>query len=297
MRIITTIRTNVESRLPVIPYRLGIIKQDLQTTLERDWDVQARKMHDNSRTLTKGNTYLVNDDWVIYMKRIMTYEAWWWWIGEEFMLMINRTSKWGSGPPDEEPKFECIGLPCNFIALDKFTTTHARVVAKDSVNYKAMQLLDHKKDNWFYKPTQYWKCTMHQLSGEVRLVGAALHVYTPVIRQQPEQWILYKDIPVSGIRQAVNRLVGWFAPSLLGVPQYSAVELFPELPMDVTYEGKRYTIAGYALLGASVYGHAAEMDVPLRLCRVPGELRHPCPEWKLSEKPVPPEVRAEWKYP
>ena len=64
--------------------------------------------------------------------------------------------------------------------------------------------------------------------------------------------------------------------------------------MDVTYQGKAHTITGYCLQGASVYGHAADMDIPLRLARVPGELLHPCPEWKLNEKPVPPEVRPEW---
>lgn len=254
-------------RLPVIPHRIGIIKQDLEELADTGMSitVQARKLNDTPKIGPKGDTYIVSDAWVNYMRKLMTQKAWDWWIVAEYMLMINRPSKWGGGKPTQMPAFECIALPCNFIASDAQTATHARVVSRDSQNFDTSQL-DSRKDNWFYAPHQFWKATAHNDNGEVFLVGASLHVYTPVIREEPEQWI-----------------------------ERGFVEWFPTLPMTVTYQGKQHTITGYALKGASVYGHAEEMDIPLRLARTAGELIHPCPEWRLIEKPVPPEVRPEWK--
>lgn len=252
-------------RLPVIPHRIGIILQDLDESADTgtSWTVQARKLNDTPKIAPKGATYQVSDKWVLYMKKLMTPRAWFWWIAAEFMLMINRRSKWGTGKPDEMPRFECIALPCNFIASDAETAFFARVVGRDS-RYFNTDTLDPKKDNWYFAPHQFWKATMHK-DGYVRLVGQSDHVYTPVIRQLPEQWI-----------------------------QKDFVEWFPKLPMIVTWKGKPYLITGYSLLGASVYGHAEHEDIPLRLARTPGELIHPCPEWRLNEKPVPPEVRKEW---
>lgn len=245
-------------RLPVIPYKLGIILQDYDESAYTgtSWTVQARKMNDTPKIAPKGATYQVSDKWVLYMKKLMTYRAWFWWIAAEYMLMINRRSKWGTGKPDEMPRFECIALPNNFIASDSETALFARVVGRDSRFFNT-DTLNPERDNWYHNPHQFWKATMHK-EGQVRLVGQADHVYTPVIRQLSEQWI-----------------------------QKNFVEWFPKLPMNVTYNGKTHTITGYCLLGASVYGHAEHEDIPLRLARVPGELIHPCPEWRLSEKPVP----------
>lgn len=253
-------------RLPVMSGTLGIITQDLVTPMERAGDVQVAPLHDAPRwgDHPKDGTYKVADNWVLYMKTQMTQKAFEWWIVNENTLMINRPSKWGSGWPWQQPMFENIALPCNFVELDDFRYGHARVVSRSSVNFDT-STLDPAKDNWFYKPTQFWKATRHVPSGKVYLVGSELHVYTPVIKQKPEIWLNTKRI-----------------------------ELFPTLPMPVTYKGVQYIITGYCLRGASVYGHAAEMDIPLRLARVPGECEHPCPEWRLIEKSVPPETRENW---
>lgn len=253
-------------RLPVVPYRLGIIRQDLVELADTGMSitVQARKMNDTPKIAPKGDTMVVSDAWYLYMKKLMTIPAWTWWGVSPRMLMINRTSKWYDEDSKEMPRFECIALPCNFIASDYFTGAFAHVVARDSRNFNT-SALDPKIDNWFYRPWQFHKATAHNDDGQVFLVGTSLHVYTPVIREEPDLYI-----------------------------QKDFVEWFPNLPMNVTYNGKPYTIDGYCLKGASVYGHSEEMDIPLRLSRVPGELIHPCPEWSLSEKPVPAEVRPEW---
>ncbi len=258
-------------RLPVIHYDLGIMTQLWQSSAwdDRSQVVQAGPLMDYPKGKLKGHTYLVSDAWVLYMKRLLAERAWKWWIvtdGVNF-LMINRDSKWNGDGNTDEPAFEDIFLPNNFVAMDKYTSTHSRIVNKHSLHFDVSSL-DPDKDNWYYKPTEYWMATVQKTKPphEVgRVADGSYFVYTPVIGQR-EQWI-----------------------------QKSRVEMFPKLPMDVTYEGKTYTITGYALLGASVYGHAAEMDVPLRLVRFIGELIHPCPEWKLSTRPVPPEVKPKWK--
>lgn len=258
--------------LPIIQYDLGIVTQLWESS---EWDnrvqvVQACPLMDYPSGRLKGHTYVVSDAWVLYMKRVLTPRAWSWWIqtdGVNF-LMINRDSKWNETPPNwEEPAFEDICLPNNFVAMDKHTTTHSRIVNKHSLNFPA-STLDPKKDNWFYKPTEYHMATVQKTKPphEVGRVGDGTYfVYTPMMGQR-EQWI-----------------------------QKSRVEPFPKLPTDVTYEGKIYTITGYSLLGASVYGYADGVYIPLRLVQFIGDLRHPCPEWKLNTRPVPPEVKPEWK--
>ncbi len=260
-----------KKRLPVVPYKLGIILQDmrpeelalaaLQPTSQV---VQAREANDNPKPVgnTKGSPMLVSDDWYYYMKKLMTQKAWEWWGVWPNMLMINRESKWWDETSNEMPKFECILLPCNFIASDKTTNQYSRIIARSSVN---MPPLDPAKNNWFSEPWMFSKATMHAVTGNVQLVGTGFHVYTPIMKQAAELWI-----------------------------ETSFVEWFPSLPMDVTYQGRSHTITGYCLQGASVYGHAEEMDIPLRMATKPGELLHPCPEWILRELPVPPEVRPEW---
>jgi hypothetical protein len=259
------------SRLPVVPYTLGIITQNWETSA---WDkdsqvVQACPLMDYPSGTLKGHTYLVSDAWVLYGKKIMTERAWKWWIQTDVRnyLMINRGSKWNNDGNTDEPAFEDICLPNNFIAMDSFTTTHARIVGRHSLNFN-VGILDPKKDNWFYRPWQFMMATTqknkppHEVG---RIADGSYFVYTPVMGSR-DQWI-----------------------------QNSRVEFFPKLPMNVTYENKTYTITGYCLKGASVYGHAEETDVPLRLVRYIGEWSEPCPEWHLSTRPVPPEVRPEWK--
>lgn len=261
----------IGKRLPIVPYKLGIIKQDLRpgeigadtgTTIT----VQARKMNDSPKIGSKGDTVVVSDAWYIYMRKLMTQKAWEWWGVWPNMLMINRDdSKWWDENSTEMPRFECIALPNNFIASDLFINGFARVIARDSQHFDTSKL-NPAKDNWYYFPWQFWKATAHNDFGQIWLVGSSFHVYTPVIKEEPDLYI-----------------------------ERDFVEWFPELPMNVTYEGAQYTILGYATLGASVYGHAIEKDIPLRLARKSGECIHPCPEWKLNEKPVPPEIRAEWQ--
>lgn len=263
--------TPLVPRLPIVPYDLGIITQLWETSA---WDgdsqvVQACPLMDYPQGRLKGHTYLVSDAWVLYMKRILTDKAWKWWIQTDVRnyLMINRGSKWNFDGNTDEPAFEDIALPNNFVAMDIHTYTHSRIINKHSLHFD-VSTLDPAKDNWFHKPTEYWMATTQRNAPphEVRRIADGTYfVYTPVIGQR-EQWI-----------------------------QRARVEYFPKLPMDVTYQGRRYTITGYILQGASVYGHAAEMDIPLRLVRFIGELIEPCPEWHLQTRPVPPETKAEWK--
>ena len=259
--------TYAPERLPVVPYHLGIIRQDLVELADTGMTitVQARKMNDTPKIGSKGDVMVVSDKWYGYMRKLMTQTAWEWWGVWPRMLMINRLSKWSDETSTEMPKFECIALPNNFIAADYFIGGFAHVMARDSRNFNT-DVLNPEVDNWFFKPWQFWKCTAHDDNGNVFLVGSSLHVYSPVIREEADIYI-----------------------------QEDFVEWFPDLPMNVTYQGKTHMITGYCLKGASVYGHAETMDIPLRLARVPGELLHPCQEWKLNENPVPVEVRAEWK--
>lgn len=257
-------------RLPIIPYDLGIVTQLWEPS---EWDdrsqvVQACPLQDNPVGKLKGHTYLVSDAWVLYMKRILTDKAWKWWIQTDVRnyLMINRASKWNFDGNTDEPAFEDICLPNNFVMMDRHTPSHSRIVNKHSLNYP-VNTLDPKKNNWFHEPAGYHMATVQKTAPphEVGRVGDGTYfVYTPMIGQR-EQWI-----------------------------QKSRVEMFPKLPMLVTYESKRYNITGYSLLGASVYGYADGVYIPLRLVQFIGDLRHPCPEWKLSTKPVPPEVKPEW---
>lgn len=257
--------------LPIISYDLGIITQSWEPS---EWDdrsqvVQVCPLMDYPKGTLKGHTYLIGDNWVLYMKRVLTDKAWKWWIQTDVRnyWMINRPSKWNFDGTLDEPAFENIGAPNNFVAMDKHTATHSRVVGKHSLNFP-VNTLDPAKDNWFYKPTEYWMATAQKQKPphEVTRIGDGTYfVYTPVIRQKPEQWI-----------------------------QKSRVEMFPKLPMLVRYEGKWHNITGYALLGASVYGYADGVYIPLRLVQFIGDLRHPCPEWKLNTRPVPPETKPEW---
>ena len=263
-----------KKRLPVVPYKLGIVKEDLRKDMAEtgtENTVQVRKAHDNPKPIetVKGDTIVVSDAWYYYMRKLMTEKAWEWWGVLGFLLMKNRTDDHWAQPekyPNALPRFECIVLPLNFIASDKVTGDYSRIIARDSRNFKT-STLDPKIDNWFYRPWQFSKATTHKTltGGGINLVGSGFHVYTPIIREEPELWV-----------------------------RTDFVEWFPSLPMDVTYQGRKYNITGYCLQGASVYGHAEEMDIPLRLVRKPGELEHPCPEWTLHELPVPPEVRPEW---
>ena len=258
-----------KKRLPVVPHTIGIIRQDLRDSeigadTGTSITVQARKLNDTPKIAPKGDVIVVSDAWYLYMKKLMTQKAWEWWGVWPRMLMINRESKWYDETSTEMPKFECIVLPNNFIAADSFVNGFARIVARDSKNFPALSL-DPKADNWFYRPWEFHKATAHDDAGNIWLVGQSFHVYTPVIREEPEIFI-----------------------------QADFVEWFPSLPMTVTYQGRSHVITGYCLQGASVYGHAENEDIPLRLVRKPGELLHPCPEWKLNEKPVPVEMRPEW---
>jgi hypothetical protein len=266
-------RAPITDRLPVVPYQLAIITQNWESSA---WDtdsqvVQACPLMDYPKGTLKGHTYLVSDDWVLYMRGLLGERAWKWWIQTDVRnyLMINRGSKWNFDGNTDEPAFEDIALPNNFVALVAFTDTHSRIVNRHSLNFEVGSL-DPAKDNWFYKPYQFWMATTQRMKPphEVGRIGDGTYfVYTPVIGQK-EQWI-----------------------------QNSRVEMFPPLPFDVTYNGKIYTITGYALLGASVYGHAENEDIPLRLVRKLGEWIEPCPEWHLQTRPVPPDSRNEWKHP
>jgi hypothetical protein len=232
--------------------------------------VQACPLMDSPKGTLKGHTYLVSDAWVLYMRNLLGERGWKWWIQTDVRnyLMINRGSKWNFDGNTDEPAFEDIGLPNNFVALDMFTNTHSRVVNRHSLNFN-VGTLDPKIDNWFYKPYQFWMATTQKNKPphEVGRIGdGSYFVYTPVMGSR-EQWI-----------------------------QNSRVELFPKLPMTVTYENRKYLITGYSLLGACVYGHSEDKDIPLRYVRTIGEWIEPCPEWHLSTRPVPPESKAEWKY-
>ena len=249
--------TRPRLRLPVIPYKLGIIKQRFDIATERSFDVQAGPLMDFPKGRTKGHTYTVPLEWIEYMQKLMTPDAWSWW-KRPYMLMVNRRHKYDDLDPSDldECQFENIMLPCNFIAIDQMTSTHGRVVGR--MNTHDTRRLNPKKNNWFYEPYLFWKASMHNNEGLVRNVGLGFDVYTPVIRQRPEQWALLADI-----------------------------EFFPILPFAVEYEGRTEEVTGYCLLGASVLGHTATRDIPLRLCTKPREVIHPT-IWHLDTLPVIP---------
>jgi hypothetical protein len=246
----------VPGRLPVTQHYLGIIKQDLTVPLTFENEVQACPLQDTQFGTGKGHTYRVSDSWVYYMREVMTQPAWNWWIAMENMLMINRSSKWGSGT--EEPMFENIGLPNNFLEFDMITSTHARVVGKSSTDFDT-SVLDSSVDRWPYKPTEYWMATTQNRNDRsVGNVGdGSYRVFTPVIRMAPEQWI-----------------------------HLGRLELFPIVPRTVTYLGTPYYITGYSVYASNVYGHAEELDVPLRIV-TNGIAEHPCPDWHLHTAPLP----------
>lgn len=246
-------------RLPVISYKLGIIKQRFDMPNIRSFDVQAGPLMDYPKGRNKGHTYIVPLAWIEYMKKLMTPQAWSWW-KRPYMLMVNRRHRYDElDPPDlDECRFENIMLPCNFIAFDQMTSTHGRVVGR--MNTDDPQKLHPKINNWFYQPYLFWKASMHNQEGMVRNVGKNFDVYTPVIRQLPEQWALLQDI-----------------------------ELFPELPFAVEYEGRLEEVTGYCLLGANVLGHTETRDIPLRLCTRPRVIIHPT-AWQLYTTPVIPSL-------
>lgn len=248
-----------QARLTVVPFKLGIIRQRFDIPIFRSFDPQYAPLMDEPRGRNKSSPIVVPVEWIRYMRSLMTAEAWSWW-KRPFMLMVNRRHMFDDldPPSDDECRFENIMLPCNFIAVDKVTYTHSRVVSR--LNYHDTSQLDPRRNNWFFEPHLFWKASMHNAEGLVRNVGTGLDVYTPVIRQQPEQWALNAHI-----------------------------EFFPDPPFEVTYDGKRATVRGYCLLGASVFGSTDSQDIPLRLCVRPRVWIHPT-EWKLETAPVIPAV-------
>jgi hypothetical protein len=252
-----TIVQTTRPRLPVIPYKLGIIKQRFDMVFARSFDVQSGPLMDQPKGRNKGHTYIVPLPWIEYMQKLMTPQAWSWWKRPN-MLMVNRRHKYDDlDPPDfDECRFENIMLPCNFIAFDYMTPTHGQVVGR--MNTHNTKMLNPKINNWFYEPYLFWKASIHNEKGVIRNVGAGFDVYTPVIRQLPQQWALLEDI-----------------------------ELFPKLPFIVEYEGRWEEVTGYCLLGACVLGHTATRDIPLRLCTKPQEVIHPT-TWHLNTAPVVP---------
>lgn len=244
------------SRLPVVPYRLAIIKQKVGEVLERTFDPQTNPTMNEPIGMNKGAPVIIPIEWIEWMRNLMDAKAHAWWIRPD-MMMVNRRHKYdGLYPPStDECRFENIMLPCNFVAIDQLTPTHARLVSrKTSDNPK---LLDPKVNNWMNEPWLFWKGSAHNKEGKIIKVGTELDMFTPAIRSKPELW--------------ANRV---------------HLEEFPELPFEVVYEGKAEIITGYCLQGASVYGHALTRDIPLRLARTAGELIHPT-KWMLAEKPVP----------
>jgi hypothetical protein len=238
------------NRKNVFPYRLAIIKQNYQGTdfQGKDTIPQVSPTQDTpADKLQKGHTILIGSSWFSYMRTLMTVPAYRWWTNIGAQIFNH---------PDGD-KAENIMLPGNFIALDSFTSTHARIVCKDSL--QAPSNLNPLVDCWYKKPTEYWMSTKVDKLGNIGLVGMASYVYTPVVKRLSERW----------------------CPLI-------KIELFPSLPFDVTYNGVVEHITGYCIEdGTDIYGHAESRDVPLRLV-VDRLVIHPCPEWQLDSKPVIP---------
>jgi hypothetical protein len=115
--------------------------------------------------------------------------------------------------------------------------------------------------NGLTTPTLVHKETCRTKENHIVNPGDGKDCYFPLLKREPHLWI-----------------------------HDSFVELFPELPAVVTYQGRMLAGNGYALYGASVYLHTPEMDVPLRVALRPGHLAHPCPEWMLKTGTVVPPV-------
>lgn len=237
------------TRRAVFPYRLAIIKQNYQDTdfQGKETIPQVSPTQDTpADKLGKGHTILLDISWFVYMSQLMTASAYRWWTNIGAQIFNHADGN----------KAENIMLPGNFIALDLFTPTHARIVCKDSLQAPS---LDPSVDNWYSKPTEYWMSTKVDKLGNIGLVGTAEYVYTPVVKRLPERYC-----------------------------PLSKIELFPPLPFDIVYNGVTEHITGYCIQdGTDIYGHAETRDIPLRIV-VDRVATHPCLGWSLSSKPVIP---------
>jgi len=246
----------------VLPYRLGIVKQRLPPEVDffRLFDVQYTPLQDEPKGRTKGHTVLVPDAWFVYMKKLMTTVAYDWWRHPGSLNFNKHYVNDGTPTPGKDrPYCENITMGCNFIAFDKMTETHGRVVSRS--NKFDPRLLDPAKNNWYFEPHLFWKATAHNVQGKVINVGAGLNVYHPAIKNRPEQWLILEPY----------------------------VELFPRLPLTVTVDGKKITVTGYILRGASVIGRTLEAgDIYLLQARVPGERVFTTPEFRLDTVSVIP---------
>ena len=248
----------------VLPYKIGIVKQRFPPEVEffRLFDVQYTPLQDSPKGRTKGHTVRVPPGWFDYMRKLLLSRAYNWW-RRPGMLNFNKHYKndGTESPGNDQPVCENITMPCNFIAFDKMTETHGRVVSR---NHKFdTRLLDPKKNNWYFEPHLFWKASAHNLQGKVINVGSGFDVYHPAIKQLPEQWLILKPY----------------------------VELFPSLPLQVTLAGRKLIVTGYILRGASVIGRTEKGDIYLLQARVPGERIFPTPEfWLETTSVIPPAI-------
>ena len=171
---------------------------------------------------------------------------------------------------DAEAVAECIVSSGNFVALGQSLFIPGLGVFHEiasALPYMA-SMYDPDALNWWQTPQLIHKQTARNLDGVMQNVGANLHVYNPLLKKTEHLW-LHSDY----------------------------VETFPALPRNVEYQGTSYLITGYIVRGANVWGHAAEMDVPLRLYPSKDNLTEPCPDWHLYSQGVIPQERPDWTFP
>ena len=158
---------------------------------------------------------------------------------------------------DPIPKIECVSGFGNLIKILESVQTRGGLFHK--IDTLAFNAPVTNLSDWFHNPTQWMKMTARTPDGRIMNVGSGLNSYVPLLRRTNYLWI-HNDF----------------------------IEFFPTMPPEGT---------GWILRGASVFMQTTNGIKPLRLARIPGELIHPDPRWKLETRSVIPEVRADWVYP
>jgi len=121
--------------------------------------------------------------------------------------------------------------------------------------------LDPNKHNWFHLPHLYTKITAHNMMGQMFRVGSGFNCYAPLLKKKPDLWI-----------------------------HKMYAERFTKPPFSVIYQEQQYTIVGYVLQGASVYGRTSTGEtIPLLLARFAGERMFTTLQWSINSQTTVPE--------
>ena len=147
------------------------------------------------------------------------------------------------------PRAEAITNGGNFVMFDKLTYTHGHIACFEyDENF---DILDTNEYNWHKHPELFFKGCAIGITGIVRNLANGLDVYFPLIRVT-DRWI-----------------------------NLNSVELFPVLPIFVTYNSQPVMIYDYILEGTSIKGVTDKDVIYLLKSTRPGERIFPT-SWRIS---------------